>query len=212
MKNILNKIALLLFDCIALKKGYRFRKVVTEQQQMEANSIYGEGFSFPAHLEDDIKKYKAGTLNFIAYYKSTPVGTIRLADPKVINRTYEHLGIDKDGEHNEIQSLIVKKEFREGAQFVMLGLVKKVYAYSVRNAICTWSACCKHTVYLTMRRYCKNTQVVPVDFQAINHPVTQHLYANKIIETYFTMEVASFVPWDIFRRFVRKKIRKAVFA
>ena len=209
MKKTIDKFALLLFDFIAAIKGYRFVKVATEKEFNEANDIYNEeGFSFPEDLEDDVKKYKAGTINFIAYYRNEPVGMVRLADPRIINRAWEHYGVDKDGLHHEIQSLVVRKEYRDGPQFVMLGLVKKLYVYSIGQSIRSWSACGKTNVYMTMRRYCKKTAVIDIDFKSINHPVTQYLYANNIVETYFTMEVASFVPWEILKKYIKKTVKK----
>jgi hypothetical protein len=214
MKNILDKLALLLFDCIAFAKGYRFRRVVSHEQQKEADVIYDDdGYSFPDYIKSKIQKYKVGTTYFIAYHKDTPVGTVGISNPEVINRAYEHLLVDKNGEHHEIQSLSVKRKYRDGAQFVMLGLLRKVYGYSVDSGIKTWSACGNQAVYLTMRRYCKDIQVIPIDFNAVNtldNPVTRHLLTHKIIETCFIMPVTTFSPWDILRGFLRKKIRKAL--
>ena len=108
----------------------------------------------------------------------------------------------------KFKSLVVSKNFRDGAQFVMLGLVKKLYTYSIANSILTWSACGKRSVYLTMRQYCKNIEVVNVDFKNINHPVTQYLYANNIVETYFIMNVAEFKPSRIFKKLLRRLLKK----
>lgn len=203
-------IAIYLFDAIAFIKGYRFVKVRTKQQYEDMDKVYNEeGFSFPEHLQADIQKYKAGALNFIAYHKGIPAGTIRLASPKIVNRAYDHYGVDKEGKHHEIQSLVVSKDFRDGAQFVMLGLVKKIYTYSIANSIPTWSACGKRSLYLTMRKYCKKMEVIDVDFKKINHPVTQFLYANNIVETYFIMEVSGFKPDEILKKLVKKLLKKS---
>ena len=209
MKYLSDKLALVLFSIVAAKKGYRFTKVRTEKEYNDANDLYnGQAFSFPEHLREDVQKYKAGTLNFVAYYKDIPVGMVRLANPKVINRAYEHYGVDLEGAHHEIQSLVVKKEYRDGAQFVMLGLVKELYVYSVANSIHTWSGCGVKNVYLTMRRYCKKIEIIDVDFKSIDHPVTQYLHANNIVETYFTMEVDGFSPWQILKKCIKKLVKK----
>jgi len=208
MGKFLDKISIASFNAVATAKGYRFKKVDSDEEYDEASAIYNEeAFSFPEHLEADIQRFKAGTLNFIAYHKNDPVGMVRMANPKVINRAYEHYGVDKEGNHHEIQSLVVSKDYRDGAQFVMLGLVKELYVYSVKNSIQTWSACGKRDIYLTMRKYCKDMRVVDVDFKNIDHPVTRYLYANNIVETYFIMNVAAFAPWTILKKCV-KKLRK----
>lgn len=206
MEAIFNKLSLIAFDLVAWMKGYSFKKTGIDEK--DANVIYDEeGFSFPEELTEDIQRFKAGTLNYIAYYKGEPAGLVRMADPKVINRAWEHYGIDKEGRHHEIQSLVVRKQFRNGAQFVMLGLVKKIYTYSVANGIKTWSACGRRNVYLTMRRYCKDIEEIDVDFKGIDHPVTRYLVANNIVETYFVMGVGAFAPYLIFKKCVRKIIK-----
>src|ERR1043165_9356048 len=139
MQKMADKLAIRLFDVLAAAKGYRFELVDTVAASKDIAVIYDEeGFSFPEELEEDVRKYKAGTLNFIAYYKNIPVGTVRLADPRVVNRAWDHYGVDKEGQHHEIQSLVVRNGYRDGAQFVMLGLVKKLYVYSLANGIKSW--------------------------------------------------------------------------
>ena len=89
---MLNRLVIYLYDLLATAKGYRFVKVQTKEQYEDVDKIYAmEGFSFPEHLQEDLKKYKEGTLNFIAYYKRIPIGTVRMANPKVVNRTYGSL-------------------------------------------------------------------------------------------------------------------------
>jgi hypothetical protein len=209
MLSLKNKLALLVYDTIALSKGYRFVKATTKKEHEDAGVIYSEdGFTFPESLKHDIQKYKAGTVSFIAYYKNTPVGVVRLADPNVINRPYELYGVDHEGKHYEIQSLTVRKGYRDGAQFVLLGMVKKLYAYSISKGISSWSACGTNTIYLSMRRYCKKTEVTEIDFKSISHPLTSYLYAHNIIETYFTMDVSAFAPWLILKKCVKKIVKK----
>lgn len=206
---ILDRIALVFFDVLANLKGYEFRQVYAESELADADVIYNEdGHWFPKEVSDDLERYQAGALNIIAYRWGVPAGFVRLGNPKVMNRAYDHLGIDKDGLHPEIQSLIVSKDFRDGAQFVLLGLVKELYTYSVANNITTWSACGKHNLYLTMRRYCKDMRVVKLDTGSMEHPVAQYLYARKMIETYFVMKVSAFAPYSIVKRCVRKMVKK----
>lgn len=208
-----NKLALLLFDTIATSKGFCFREVRNETQQGDIDNMYAEeGFTFPDELSDKVRSYKVAGVNFIAYYSGEPVGMVRLADPGVINRPYELYGVDVQGEHFEIQSLLVKRNYREATQFVMLGLFRKMYGYSVKHGVTSWSSCGLRSVYLTMKRFCKKIEVEEVDFANIQHPLTQYLYTHNIIDTYFTMEVTDLEPWDILKRCIRlmlKKMRQA---
>ena len=209
MTYILNGIVLFIFDILSFFKGYRFEQVASEEESRAADRLYdADGFDFPDNLLPEVRKYNTGARCFIAYYKGELVGVVRLADPKVVNRAYDHYGVDLECEHNEIQNLVVKKEHRDSTQFVMLGLVKEMYVYSVRNAVKTWSACGKRNVYLTMRRYCKDIQVTDIDCGAIDHPLTQYLDRNNIIETYFTMEVASFAPAGILGKYITRSLKQ----
>jgi|GEM_PF-2855627 len=209
MKWILDRAAVTVFDLVSEVKGFTFKKVSSRKEIEDACAVYSEeAFSFPEELQESISVYKKGTINFVAYYNNTPVGMVRLADPAVINRPYELYGVDVAGEHYEIQSLVVKKDFREGTQFVMLGLFRAMYGYSVKYGIYSWSSCGARNVYLTVRRFCRKITEEEVDFGAINHPVTQYLFANNIIETYFTMEVAAFEPWRIMKKFVKQRLKK----
>lgn len=210
MKTLLDGIAMLVFDMMAWSKGYTFKEVTTPQENDDATTVFAsEAFSFPPHLDSDVQRFKKGAVNFIAYHKGLPVGTVRLQNPKIINRAWEHYGVDKNGDHHEIQSLIVKKEFRDGSQFVMLGLVKCLYAYSLANSITTWSACGQKSLYMTMRRYCKNIKVIDIDFQSTLHPVTKYLYQHGKVETYFIMDVKAFAPLQILKKVAKKLARKS---
>jgi len=209
MKKILNKLALASFGAIAGKNGYRFKKVTGKKEIETANQLYSEeAFSFPDELKEKVSSYKRSAINFVAYHNGVPVGMVRLADPKVINRPYELYGVDAAGAHHEIQSLVVKKEYRDGTQFVMLGLFKAMYAYSVRHGISSWNSCGARNVYLTMRRFCKKIEAEDINFAAIDNPLTQYLFANRIIDTYFTIEVSAFEPWGIFKQYITKLTKK----
>lgn len=209
MNGVLDKVASNAFTLFAAAKGYRFVEVKTEKQYADIDQLYGkDGFSFPPHLREKVRSYKTGTINFIAYHRNVPVGTVRLGNPKINNRPFELYGVDEAGEHYEIQSLFVKKDYRDGTHFVMLGLFRAMYAYSVNHSIASWSSCGMNNIYMTIRRYCKKIELQDIDFQNISHPLTRYLYANRIIDTYFTMDVSSFEPWDILKKFVKQLVRR----
>lgn len=209
MISIKNNLALLAYDLVALSRGYRFTVARSQTALDDAATIYHEdGFSFPEHLQEQVEKYKKGVVTFVAYHRGEPVGVVRIANPHIINRPYELYGVDSEGRCCEIQSLTVKKEHRDASQFVMIGLVRKLYAYSLANGVTTWSACGANHIYLTMRRYCKITKAVDINFSSIGNDLTRYLYAHKIIETYFTMDLAGFSPWGIFVQCMKKMIKR----
>lgn len=209
MKLFLNKLALSTFYLVAQKKGYSFSQVRSPYDYKQAEDFYDtEGLSFPASLSVKVHNYKAGSIYFIAYQHSKPVGVVRLGNPKVVNRPYELYGVDKEGVHHEIQSLIVNKEQNNEAQFVMLGLLREMYIYSLKNNIKSWSCCSPRSMYLTMSRYSDTIETTEIDFSKIDTPLTQFLYNNKIIETYFTLDVSSFSPWVILIKFIKRSIKK----
>lgn len=207
----LNRTALLLFDLLCYVKGFRFVRVSTAEQETDFDLAYREdGLSFSPEIEETLSRYK-GTIRFIAYYKNQPAGVLRLADPKITNRPRDLHGIDTAGEHFEIQSLAVRKDFREASQFVMLGLFKSMYCYSLRHGVASWICCSSRNVFLTMRRYCKDIQLIDVDFNDRAYPVSQYLYARNVFTTCYSMQVEAFSPWNIFKNFIRFKTRNSNF-
>lgn len=206
---ILHRTALLLFDLLCFLKGYRFARVTTPEQESDFDQVYREdGLSFSPEIVETLSHYK-GTISFVAYYKSQPVGVVRLADPKITNRPRDLHGVDAAGEHFEIQSLAVRKSFRESSQFVMLGLFKTIYCYSLGHDIASWICCSSRNVFLTMRRYCKDIQLIEVDFEDRAYPVSQYLFARNVFNTCYSMQVEAFSPWNIFKNFIRFKTRNS---
>jgi len=204
----IDKLSIAIFGLIIFLRGYRLTVAHSPRELADAHKLFDEdGIRFPAEIEDDLTRFSNGAVNIVAYYRNEPVGMVRIANPKIANRAYAHLGMDKEGAHHEIQGLIVKKEHRDGAQFVMLGLVRKLYTYSVANKIRTWNACGKRELYLTIRRYCKKTEVIEVDFKSIQHPVTRYLYTHGKLETYFIMDLLGFSPSLILMNFLKKHIK-----
>lgn len=209
MKTLPDKLAIGIFDAITVLKGYSFKKAETQEEGEQAAKIYDDqAFTFPEHLQEENNSFKVAAVNFVAYYKGIPVGMVRLGNPKVANRTYAHFGVDKDGGCHEIQGLVVKKEYRDGSQFVMLGLVKAAYQYSIKNKINYWSAGGKQGLYLSMRQYCKKIEVVRVDYKNLSNPIARFLVDNNFVDTFFIMDLSDFKPWKICKRFIKKKARK----
>ena len=114
MKNLMNKASIGFFSIYTKMKGYRFVMVTTPVEKADADKIFNEGgYKLPDTLQKEMEVYKTTAITFIAYHNGRPVGTVSLADPKIVNRPYELHGIDEKGEHYEIQSLVVSKEHRE---------------------------------------------------------------------------------------------------
>lgn len=212
MSPIANQLVIQFFNMIAFFRGYRFKIVTSEKEMADFETIYHEdGFSLPPQLQRMNARYKAGAISFIAYYRKTPIGTARLGNPKIKNRPFELFGLDEKGEHFEIQSLMVKKGFRDGAHFVMLGLFKAMYVYSVKHAIPSWISGSTRSVYLTIRRYNKRIQILEKQCKHINNPLTDYVYANDIVDIYYTMNVADFAPVLIFKKFIRHFMKQMNF-
>jgi hypothetical protein len=204
MTTFINHIVIKVFNLIAFLKGFRFKEVTTDKELKDFELAYNEdGFHLPGELHEMNQVYKTGSISFIAYYKGQPVGTARLGNPKVKNRPFELFGLDKEGEHFEIQNLMVKREFRDGAHFVMLGLFKTMYVYSIKNSVASWISGSTRSVYQTMRRYNKEIKILEKKCQHIDHPLTNYVYANNIVDFYYSMNVTDFSPASIFKKFIR---------
>lgn len=209
MKTPYDNFAIAIFDAIATLKGYSFKLARTETEIQQATNIYNEqAITFPEHLLEENESFKIAAINFVAYYKGTPVGMVSLGNPKIKNRTYAHFGVDEKGECFEIQGLVVKKEHRDGSQFVMLGLVKTAYQYSMKNGIHYWIAGSTQSLYLTMRQYCKKIEVIAVDYKKLTNPVALFLAENNYVNTFFIMDLTDFKPWKILKRFIKKRMKK----
>jgi hypothetical protein len=212
MVSIINNIAIQIFNLIALFRGYRFVEVKTARQAADFDSVYkDEGLHFPANLEEMVQAYQAGTVSFVAYCKGVPVGTVRLGDPRIRNRPFELFGLDEKGEHFEIQSLMVKKQFREGTQFVMMGLFKAMYVYSLRNSIRTWISGSTMRVYRAIRRYSPDIRILEKKCQDIDHPLTKYVYDNHIVEFYYSLKVSDISPVNTISRFLSQVAKQVSF-
>lgn len=205
-----DRMAMLLFDLLAYLKAYRFAEVKTPKETDDFNALNQEaGFLFPPDIETRIKPYKDGGVCLIAYHHRQVAGIVRLADPAVANRPFDLYGVDAEGRYFEIQNLLVAPAYRDGSQFVMIGLFRAMYAYSRQHHITSWISCSTRNVYRTMRRYNKNIQVLEVDFSNTNNPVTRYLYEHNIFDTCYTMQVADFSPWKIFVKHLKYKVQNA---
>jgi len=209
MKNLMNKAAISFFSVYTKMKGYRFSIVKTMQENADSEKIFNAGgYKLPEPLQKEMEAYKTDAIKFIAYHHGKPVGTVGLADPKVINRPYALHGIDEKGEHYEIQSLMVSKEHRECSQLVLLGLFKEMYSWSIRNSVKSWISLGLRQLYITMRRYNKNICLVGINENNYKVPLATYLYENNIFDTCSIMKVEDFAPSRIFMKFIKKRAKK----
>lgn len=205
--SISNLLAIKVFNLIAWTRNFRFQQVASMQEEADFIAVQQlEGFDFPEEMEEKLAVYKNGGVRFIAYLGRKPVGIIRLADPQIVNRPLELYGLDAEGQHHEIQHLTVAREYRDGSQFVMLGLFKAIYQYSIRHRIQSWISCSTRHVYRSMRRYSHDIQLLDVDFEHFEHPVTRYMYRRGIFDTCYVMQVNGFSPVRILRRFLKYRI------
>lgn len=209
MKKLLDRAAIVFFSCYAKARGYKFSLVTTAGQNAAAEKIFDEGgYKLPVNFADEMEPYKEGAVKFIAYHKNKPVGTVGLADPKVANRPFHLHSIDEKGEHFEIRGLVVSKEHRDCTQLVLLGLFKEMYIYSTRNAIRSWISLGLKSLYLTMRRYNRNIQMVTITENNYRMPIAAYMYKHNIFDSCSVMNVADFSPYKICAKFIRKRAKK----
>ncbi len=211
MEKILNKLALRSFDILAAKRNFTFKPVDGQKEYDDLNRFYEQEGPTTDDQKAKVVKYRKGTINFIAYYRNEPIGMVQLVDPNVSGaRAYQQFGVDQAGRHYSIQNLAVKKDLKEGEQFVMLGLFKEMYAYSQKYGITYWNSGGARNVYLTMRRYCQEIEKINIDFDSIRNPLTQYLCTKKIIETNFTLEVDALEPWKVLKKFMEHSANSLV--
>ncbi len=208
MKKLFDHVAISVFGAIARMKGYQFRLVATEKEKMDAEWLFRtQGYKLPSDFEREMYDYKPEAIRFIAYHMDKVVGTVSLADPAAINRPYLLHGLDADGEHFEIQSLIVSKDHRECSQLVLLGLFKEMYQWSLKNGIRSWISLGLRQLYITMRRYNKQIKLLPIGAENRSHPIAAWLFANHIFDSCAVMYVEDFSPFRILMKFLKKRLK-----
>ncbi len=209
MKRISDQLSILIFNILATCKGYRFEQVKDLQDCNTANLFYSsEGFVFANPSKEKIRLNRAGVVCFLAYHKDVPVGVVKLVDPHKVNLEYEVYGMEETGIDYEIQHVLVKKATGVDHAFVLLGLFKAMYQYSVSNTILTWSAEGVRDIYMTLRQYCNMQQVTGTGMDNRKNPLAKYLRTKQITESSFTMEVAVFRPFEILTKNIVQRIRR----
>lgn len=192
MKQILNKLALSIFDIVAITKGYKFKKVETLQECCDINHFYdNESSASENGFKDKVKMYKVGKINFIAYHKGKAVGAVRLSDPWVASQGHEIFGFDEFGIVYEIQNLAIEHKSYIDSEFVMLGLFSAMYKFSVSHSILCWSANGLKNICKILNGYCQKNTTNEVDYKNFDHPLTDYSHTKKIKDTTFSVDVAA---------------------
>ena len=205
---VADQIAICSFSLISFLKGYRFLLVGSMREESDFEKVnQGAGVPYTPEIASKLRIYKNGGVRFIAYHGKKPVGTVRLGDPNIINRPFEVFHVNEDCLHYEIQNLSVVKEYREGSQFIMLGLFKAMYCYSRYNRIESWMGFSTYGVFRTMRRYNKDIRRVDIDAGVTANPIARFLCRRGIVEICYTMSVDSFSPSCIFMQFLKYKLK-----
>jgi hypothetical protein len=202
MEKLLNKFAVTVFNIMAARRQFYFRQVATPEDFADINRLCGE-------LEPNQQPitYKKSTVNFIAYCNNIPVGMVHLCNPTSATRSADLYGPDGNFKYYDIQNLLVKNMDGASTQFIMLGLFKEMYSYSIKHFVLYWNANGCRNVYVTMRRYCQEIERIDIDFDSIRNPLTQYMATKKITGARVSMEVAAIEPWKILKKFVHNTIK-----
>lgn len=216
LENLLNKVALYLFSFLVWYRGYKFIRASSENQLKVAAEIKKESYEesyyiIPEYIQQRLDQYDQTSVTFICYYQKTPIGTITLFDPQKANRLYDGLGVNQNANFYELGNLAVKKDYRGGDKFVVIGLFKQVYEYSRKRGIEKWIMTAAKNSFITLRKFSSHMEVIPIDFNIARDSIMRHyfeLFWNKNPSVCFTASVTSFSPWYMVKKMMKRMMKQ----
>ena len=212
-----------LYPFVARALGYRFRTGNDHDLVRDAHAVHGvvwseKGMAPPPGAASVAARYdRAVSTWIVAYHRGVPVGTMALLDLRRASVTLEiarklpppDLDLDTT---REIARLAILRAHRGGAQTVMIGLLREMLAWSVANDIAMLFSGALPTLFEVYRRFNPTARIVePADDHAPEDPTLARYFENIRAEAargiHFTFEVAGASPWNVFSRFLRRRVR-----
>lgn len=214
--------AMWLTPVVARVLGYQFRSGCDDALARDGHLVHSEvwrelGVSAPADLEHIGRRYDDATRRWIvAYHRGRPVGVMALLDPSRASPALDYgahaLPPDLDAGHTaEIARLAVLRTHRGGAQTVMIGLLREMLAWSTASGVTLLLAGAKARLFPVYARYNPTARRIDPPLRAEEDPDLSRYYAQ--IRAYggegvvFTFEVAGATPWNVFSRYLRRRLR-----
>lgn len=191
--------------------GYTFRRAVTEKDFEVACSIrhivYTECGYLDAgeHCENRFHdKYDDVSVTFLAFYKSTPIGTIRLTNTCQGSPVFEHFNIigaeELMGETCcEIGRFAVLEEYRKSKRFASVGLIGMCYYHSLGNNIHRWVGYGPHYILKSFLQFTK-PKTLPLGLPSAAHlearePLSGYFHKHGDHLVVFSINIARTKPW-----------------
>jgi len=186
---------MVMFDIISTLKGYRFKRIDSVEECSDANHFYDmEGAGCDKPSKEKVRMGRIGKINFAAYHNGKMVGAVRLSDPWIASQGHEIFGFDDFGIVYEIEGLAIKAGGDINKTFVMLGLFKTMYLFSVKHFILSWSANNMKNVCNLLKGFCSAANHDSSTERNDEYPPKDYHVTKKIRSTTFSIDVASLEP------------------
>lgn len=191
--------------------GYTFRRAVTEKDFEIACSIrhavYTECGYLAAGEQWENKfhdKYDDISVTFLAFYKRTPIGTIRLTNTRQGSPVFEHFNIiNAEALMSEacweIGRFAVLEEYRKSRRFASVGLIGMCYYHSLANDIHRWVGYGPHYILKSFMLFTK-PKTLPLGVLSEAHQEARqvlsgyfHKHGDHLVV--FSINIAKTKPW-----------------
>ena len=191
--------------------GYTFRRAVTEKDFEIACSIRHAVYTKCGYLAAGEQwenkfhdKYDDISVTFLAFYKRTPIGTIRLTNTRQGSPVFEHFNIiNAEALMSEacweIGRFAVLEEYRKSRRFASVGLIGMCYYHSLANDIHRWVGYGPHYILKSFMLFTK-PKTLPLGVLSEAHQEARqvlsgyfHKHGDHLVV--FSINIAKTKPW-----------------
>jgi hypothetical protein len=209
-----------LYPLVARAFGYSFRVGNDAALVADAKSVHRGVWSRlgVAPAADAVhfgERYdRAVSTWIVAYHRGRPVGVMALLDMAVASIALDYegcvapTGLDL-ATTREISRLAVVEEHRGNGQLVMVGLLREMLAWSMRQGIARLFGGARTRLFLVYRRFNPTARLVTAPPATSKDPLQARYF--EALRRYggtgcmFTFEVAGASPWAVFSSFLRRR-------
>jgi hypothetical protein len=220
--NAFDGAAMGVFPWVARAFGYTYRVGRTLDLQHDGRSVIqavwgAKGLLPPTDLASFGARYDAGMTWIVAYKRGKAVGSMGLLDMRVASvaldygRRLRPPGLDL-ATTREICRLAILPKHRGGAQLVMVGLLREMLAWSVRNGIVRLFSGSTEQLFNVYRRFNPTARIIDPPRDLSEDPTRERYYEK--LRGYggdgvlYTFDVDGASPWSVFSRFLTRNLKR----
>lgn len=219
-----------LFDALAMKTfpwvaglaGYRFRVGTDQQLRDDGRAVAraawaAQGVTPSVDATHVGARYDEATTWIVAYHRGVPVGVMGLLDMRHGSIALDLSRRDPPPELDlattrEICRLAILPGHRRRGKLVMVGLLREMLAWSVDNRVERLFSGSTEALFRIYRRYNPTARLLdPPPSTSPEDPEKARYFSSYRawggMGVLYTFDVAGASPWDVFSRFLRRRLR-----